>query len=334
MPSRAATSSRRSACSASSRARRPRSSGCSRPARPPARPTIASTCSWASWRAMPATANRRSTYLRKAHEMAPQEPNPALELGFTLEAQHPREARKVYEQILARDPASRPALLGLARVARSQNRLDEARVIYRAPAAVNPRDPEALNGMAWLALANRSREQARAGFDARADARPGQRGSEDRPVEAPDVYRYLLDANGAAGLDRRRARPGVSARAGWPAITAFDTLELGWRHFTNELLTVSAIGLATLPSDDITVGYHRLVPLQLRLFPGLRLSRPRGPADRALDRRQRRLLPHRLAALVRRLPSVLRRPPVQWPPDSHRAQRRRRALLGRYRHGL
>jgi hypothetical protein len=44
-------------------------------------------------------------------------------------------------------------------------------------------------------------------------------------------------------------------------VTAFDTLELGWQHFTNELQTVSAAGLATLPSDDITVGYHRLMPL-------------------------------------------------------------------------
>ena len=63
---------------------------------------------------------RAIDYLQKAHGMAPQEPNPALELGFTLEAEHPRDARKVYEQILAREPASRPALLGLARVARSQ----------------------------------------------------------------------------------------------------------------------------------------------------------------------------------------------------------------------
>src|SRR5215510_13338898 len=65
------------------------------------------------------------TYLRKAHELAPQEQNPALELGFTLEAQRPREARELYEQILAREPTSRPAMLGLARVARRQNRLDE-----------------------------------------------------------------------------------------------------------------------------------------------------------------------------------------------------------------
>jgi len=43
--------------------------------------------------------------------------------------------------------------------------------------------------------------------------------------------------------------------------TAFDTLELGEFHNTNELQTVSAIGVATLPSDDIRIGLHRLVPL-------------------------------------------------------------------------
>ena len=53
---------------------------------------------------------------------------------------------------------------------------------------------------------------------------------------------------------------GLRAR-GTAGITAFDTLELGWRHFTDELPTVSAIGLATLPSRRHHLGYHRLVPL-------------------------------------------------------------------------
>ncbi|RYD92383.1 MAG: tetratricopeptide repeat protein, partial [Sphingomonadales bacterium] len=104
-------------------------------------------------------------HLRKAHEMAPQEPNPALELGFALEGHHPGEARKVYEQVLARDPASQPAMLGLARVARSRNRLDEAHAIYARMLADNPEEPQALNGMAWLALAHRNRNQGRARFE-------------------------------------------------------------------------------------------------------------------------------------------------------------------------
>ena len=53
---------------------------------------------------------------------------------------------------------------------------------------------------------------------------------------------------------------GVQVR-GTAGVTAFDTLELGWSHFSDELSTVSEIGLSTLPSQDITVGYHRLVPL-------------------------------------------------------------------------
>jgi len=200
------------------------------------------------------------TYLRKAHEMAPQEPNPALELGFTLEAVHPGEARKVYEQILARDPASRPALLGLARVARSQNRLDEARGLYERLLAVNPKDPEALNGMAWLQLADRNREQARAGFEHVLTIQPDNEEAKIGLAKAPDVYRYLFDASSMLVSTAQGNSAGFGARA-TAGITAFDTLELGWQHFTNELQTVSFIGFATLPANDITVGYHRLVPL-------------------------------------------------------------------------
>jgi tetratricopeptide (TPR) repeat protein len=203
---------------------------------------------------------RAITFLEKAHEMAAQEPNPALELGFTLEAEHAGEAREVYEQILARDPASRPALLGLARVARSQNRLAEARGLYEKLLAVNPKDPEALNGMAWLALANRNREEARAGFEQVLTIEPNNEEAKVGLSKAPDVYRYLLDANGMLVSTAQGTSWGYGAR-GTAGVTAFDTLELGWQHFTNELQTVSFIGLATLPSDDITVGYHRLMPL-------------------------------------------------------------------------
>ena len=203
---------------------------------------------------------RAINHLQKAHEMAPQEPNPALELGFTLEAGHPRKARKVYEQILARDPASRPALLGLARVARSQNRLDEAHGLYERLLAVNPKDPEALNGMAWLALADRNRERGRAGFEHVLTIEPDNNEAKIGLSKAPDVYRYLLDASSMLVSTTQGNSAGFGAR-GMAGVTAFDTLELGWQHFTNELQTVSFIGFATLPSDDITVGYHRLVPL-------------------------------------------------------------------------
>jgi tetratricopeptide (TPR) repeat protein len=203
---------------------------------------------------------RAIEFLKKAHQMAPAEPNPALELAFTLEAGHAAEAGDLYEEILKRDPRSRPAMLGLARVARSQNRLDDARALYQRLLEANPKDPEALNGMAWLALASRYREQARAGFDYVLTLDPGNEEAKVGLSKAPDVYRYLFDANGAMVSTAQGTSWGFGAR-GMAGITAFDTLELGWQHFTNELQTVSAIGLATLPSDDITVGYHRLMPL-------------------------------------------------------------------------
>ncbi len=207
---------------------------------------------------------RAIEFLKKAHDMAPEEPNPALELAFTLEAAHPRDAGRIYEEILKRDPNSRPAMLGQARVERSQNRLDDARALYQRLLEVNPKDPEALNGMAWLALASRNREQGRAGFEYVLTLEPGNEEAKIGLSKTPDVYRYLLDANGALVSTSQGTSWGFGAR-GMAGITPFDTVELGWQHFTNELQTVSAIGLATLPSDDITVGYHRLMPLSYAL---------------------------------------------------------------------
>lgn len=201
-----------------------------------------------------------ATQLRKAHEMAPEAPNPALELAFTLEAQRPNEARIVYEQILARDPESRPAMLGLARVARSQNKLDEAGRLYERLLAVNPQDPEALNGMAWLELAKRNSNQARAMFEHVLEIEPTNEEAKIGLSNSRDVYRYVLEASRIVVSTDQGTSLGTEVR-GTAGVTAFDTLELGWRQFSDELSTLSEIGLSTLPSHNITLGYHRLVPL-------------------------------------------------------------------------
>ena len=130
---------------------------------------------------------RAIEFLKTAHEMAPAEPNPALELAFTLEAGHAAEAGDLYGEILKRDPRSRPAMLGLARVARSRNRLDDARALYQRLLEANPKDPEALNGMAWLALASRNREQARDGFEYVLTLDPGNEEAKVGLSKAPDV---------------------------------------------------------------------------------------------------------------------------------------------------
>lgn len=198
--------------------------------------------------------------LRKAHEMAQQEPNPALELGVTLEAGQPKEARIVYEQVLALNPTSRPATLGLARVARSQNRLDEANQLYTRLLSVDPQDPDALNGMAWLYLANRYPDRARAGFEHVLQIAPTNEEAKAGLSSSRDVYRDWVEVNSLMVSSDHRTSMGVQVR-GTAAISAFDSLELGWLHYDNELPTVSAIGISILPSQDITLGYHRFVPL-------------------------------------------------------------------------
>ena len=124
------------------------------------------------------------------------------------------------------DPASRPATLGLARVARSQNRLDEARGLYERLLAVNPKDPDALNGMAWLALAERNREQGQAGFEHVLAIAPDNEEAKIGLSMAPDVYRYLLDTSATLVSTAQGTSWGFGAR-GMAGITPYDTLELG-----------------------------------------------------------------------------------------------------------
>ena len=267
-------------------------------------------------------------YLRKAHEMDPAAPNPALELGFTLEEKHADEAAEVYGEILKRDPQNRPALLGMGRIDRGKNRLEKARAIYERLLAVNPNDPDALNGLAWLAAC---RPQSRCG-NARASSMcsrwtrtmPRPRSAWPR---AKDVYRYSFDAIGNVVTTASGTSWGFGGTA-LLGFTAFDTLELAETHFGNEIQTLTAIG-----RRHAAVGRHpcRLAPARaphLRHFAGLRLSWPQEPADRALDRRQRDRLSHRLPALDRRLPSDVRRLPVGRSPDPHGTQRLAVALVG------
>ncbi len=203
---------------------------------------------------------RAIVYLRKAHELAPEAPNPALELGFTLEERHASKAGKVYDKILARNPDNRPALLGKARVYRNQSRFDNARRIYLRLLSVNTKDEEALNGLAWLSLADRDRAQGREGFEYVLSLDSNNEEAKAGLSKSDSVYRYAFDADAGFVSTANGTAWGFGGKA-LLGLTALDTLELGEFHYTNELQTVSAVGVSTLPSDDIRIGLHRLVPL-------------------------------------------------------------------------
>ena len=228
---------------------------------------------------------RAIDYLKKAHQLDPSAPNPALELAFTLEEKHASEAAQVYQEILARDPDNRPALLGQARVDRGQNRLDAARVIYERLLAANPKDAEALNGLAWLALAHRNRVEGRAGFEHVLTLDPNNEEAKVGLSKADSVYRYVLRRRRQLRVDRkwhflglRRAGPSrghalrlAGARRGPLHQRVADAVGNRRRHVT----------VGRYPRRLAPAGAAKLQPLA-----GLRLSRPQRPADRTLDRGQ------------------------------------------------
>jgi tetratricopeptide (TPR) repeat protein len=208
--------------------------------------------------------DRAIELLRKSHEIAPAELSPALELAFTLERDHGRQAALVYDDILAKNPELRPALLGLGRIVRGQYRLDKARGIYEQLLKSDPKDVDALNGLAWVALAERNREQARAGFQGVLALDPQNSEAQVGLSKVEDIYRYVLDMNGAFVSTNMGTSWGAGA-TGLIGLTAVDTLEVGESHYTNELQTFTFAGVAVLPSDDIRAGYYRLVPFQYNL---------------------------------------------------------------------
>ena len=204
---------------------------------------------------------RAVSLLKEAREQAPGEANPALELAFTLEPSQPKEAAGIYEQLLAKDPGSRSASLGLARVLRGQFEFDRARAIYEGLLKADPRDTEAMNGLAWIEVAEKNREKARSGFERVLEIQPQDAEAKVGLTKVDDVYRTSFDAYGVMVSTSMGSSWGIGG-TGLFGITAFDTLEIGEVHYTNELQTLTFAGVAVLPSDDVRIGYGHAVPFR------------------------------------------------------------------------
>ena len=204
---------------------------------------------------------RAVSLLKEAREQAPGEANPALELAFTLEPSQPKEAAGIYEQLLAKDPGSRSASLGLARVLRGQFEFDRARAIYEGLLKADPRDTEAMNGLAWIEVAEKNREKARSGFERVLEIQPQDAEAKVGLTKVDDVYRNSFDAYGVMVSTSMGSSWGIGG-TGLFGITAFDTLEIGEVHYTNELQTLTFAGVAVLPSDDVRIGYGHAVPFR------------------------------------------------------------------------
>jgi tetratricopeptide (TPR) repeat protein len=200
--------------------------------------------------------------LVRAHERAPAEIAPMLELAVTHEfQQHPAQARALYLQVLEADPTSRPARLGLARVARQQYRPDEAETIYRGLLADNPADAEAQTGMAMTSLQERRYEEARERLQPLQASHPDDPEVQAGLAELARGWRYRLDL--AAG--REDLSQGQSNRAFAQlevAPNARDVFRATYVNNDRELVSLDPLDRAVLPLNSGRLGWTRRVPGQ------------------------------------------------------------------------
>lgn len=200
------------------------------------------------------------TALEHAHRVAPHEPAPALELAVTYEWRgEPKKARALYDAVLAETPDSRPAQLGLARVARQQNRAADARTIYTQLLARNPDDVEARTGMAWLDLDNKHFDRARDQFQAVLKTHPDNEEAKTGLDRVAEGWRYQLDA----GATLYSLAAGTAYGGGGRLqidLNSTDSLIFGLAHNTRELPTENPYDPTPLPSNVGGIGFQRLVP--------------------------------------------------------------------------
>jgi len=192
-------------------------------------------------------------------------------------------AGSLYRQALALTPGSRPALLGLARVARAQYRLDDARAIYEQLLQRDPQDAEANNGMAWIALANHRTAAARDGFSAVLAREPGNAEAAAGLAGTAASHRIQLDVTGGyLHNDTGSAWSGGATLAA--DLDARQSLELGLRHNCRELVSANPLDSSRLPSNLLRAGYRWQIPSQYGL--GLAYenrARSDEPAEQRLE---------------------------------------------------
>ena len=177
---------------------------------------------------------RAIEFLQKAHDMAPAGAQSGARARLHAGGRaSPARRSQVYEEILARDPASRPALLG-AGAGRAQPEPPRRgpRALPAAARGQSRRTPRPSNGHG---LAGTRQSQPRAGarrLRVRADAGAEQRRGEDRPVEGRRMSTAICSMPMARMVSTAQGTSWGFGARGMAGITPFDTLELGWQFIS------------------------------------------------------------------------------------------------------
>jgi|GEM_PF-6894825 len=200
-------------------------------------------------------------WLKQARAIAAaDDPVPEQELALTYEwSNQPGKALQIYNDILAKNPGSRSALLGLGRVNLGMYRISAAKQIYTELLQKNPRDLDALNGMGSLKLTNKQFTQARSYFNQALTVQPGNLNALSGLNLLNDSTRFMLSlSEGQYLIDGEHSNS--STAYGYVDLNASDRLIVILTHNTKELQLDIPTNPTVLPSNSYFFDFQRQFP--------------------------------------------------------------------------
>ncbi|MFT4193568.1 tetratricopeptide repeat protein [Ottowia sp.] len=229
--------------------------------------------------------------LRRAHAMAPEETAPAFDLAVALEWHGDFiEADTLYAHLLRADPASQPALLGRARVARALGRTEAARGFYQQAQRAEPAGREARLGLAWLDLHQLRADTARENFRQLLAEAPDDPEAARGLQAADQSFRLRFDAS----LGTARLAAGTATTASAAAMLLFNAqegVEFSLGRSNRELPAERLTDRSPLPAWQARVGYHARTEGGLRWSASVeRRERDASPAEHRVELRFTRRL--------------------------------------------
>lgn len=200
-------------------------------------------------------------WLQQAKQAAaPSNFAPALELAVTYEWNNePKKAAVIYSEILKKDPYSRPALLGMARVYRSDYKIQEAKCIYYGLLSKNRNDTEALNGLAWSELTNKELPLAKDHFNRVLQLAPQNPDASLGLNMANNLTRYILSVNGGryAVANEKSYMGNINFYAD---LNATDQFIMQLTHNSSEIQLSLVLDPTILPKNSAFFGFQHQIP--------------------------------------------------------------------------
>lgn len=200
-------------------------------------------------------------WLLAAQKSAPEyDPVPTQELALTYEwALQFKKAKVEYAVLLAKNPKSRPALLGLARVETAEYHIRQANLIYTQLLTTNPQDIDALNGMGRLQLTDKKFKQARSYFNQALQLKPQNTDSLIGLEQLNNSTRYMASFNqGQYRVLDKQANSSVLY--GYADINATDRIIGIATHNSQQLDLDITIEPTLLPNNSLYLAYQRQIP--------------------------------------------------------------------------